>query len=114
MGNPFLLQACLRLKENQIPSPLILKKEYNFSKEGHRLYHINVPMDLRTDNWKFLGRIIITEFTVGKNRTDGKFILVKEFSKDEMEIITKTYVSDEEVTAILRLTGDDNKSKPND
>ncbi len=104
MGNPFLLQACLRLTEKEIPSPLVLKREYRFSKAGHRLYQINVPMDLRTNDWEFLGRIIITEFTVGKNRTEGTFILVKEFSEDERDIITKAYVSDEEVAKILRGT----------
>lgn len=104
MGNPFLLQACLRLNHEEIPRPLVLGKEYHFSKEGHRLYQINVPMDLRTGDWKFLGRIIITEFTVGKNRTEGTFILVKEFSENEKETITKAYVSDEEVAKILRGT----------
>jgi len=59
-------------------------------------------MDLRTNDWKFLGRIIITEFIVGKNRTEGTFILVKEFSDQERETITKTYVSDEEVNKILK------------
>lgn len=104
MGNPFLLQACLRLKKEDIPSPLVLGKEYSFFKDGHRLYQINVPMDLRTSDWKFLGRIIVTEFTVGKNRTEGKFILVKEFSDEDKKAITKSYVSDEEVEAILKGT----------
>jgi len=99
MGNPFLLQACLRL--NNPPNSLILGKEYRFRKEGHRLYQINVPMDLRTSDWKFLGRIIITEYTVGKNRTEGTFVLVKEFSETEKEIITKCFVSDEEVNRVL-------------
>ena len=102
MGNPFLLQACLRLKKEEIPIPLVLGNEYHFSKEGHRLYQLNVPMDLRTDDWIFLGRIIITEFTVGRNRTEGTFILVKEFSEHDREIITKTYLSDEEVAKVLR------------
>ncbi|NQV91148.1 DUF2584 family protein [Candidatus Woesearchaeota archaeon] len=102
MGNPFLLQACLRLKEENLPNPLILGKEYHFLKEGHRLYQINVPMDLRTTEWKFLGRIIVTEFTVGKNRTQGIFVLVKDFSDEDKEVITKTYVSDEEVKDIYK------------
>ena len=102
MGNPFLLQACLRLNNDEIPHPLILGKEYIFSKEGHRLYPLNVPMDLRSNDWSFFGRIIISEFRVGRNKTERKFILVKEFSQDEKEIITKAYVSDEEVAKVLR------------
>ena len=58
-------------------------------------------MDLRTIDWKFLGRIIITEYTIGKGKTEGKFILVKEFSDMDKEIITKSYVSDEEMKSVL-------------
>lgn len=101
MGNPFLLQACLRLEKEEIPNPLILGKKYRFNKKGHRLYQINVPMDLRTTDWRFIGRIIITEITIGNEETQGTFILVKEFSESEKEIITNAYVSDEEVSNVL-------------
>ncbi len=83
MGNPFLLQACLRLPRSQIPSSLVIGGEYHFKKEGHRLYQLNVPMDLRMEDWSFIARIIITEFTIGKDRTEGTFIVVKLFSTEE-------------------------------
>ena len=101
MGNPFLLQACLRLKESEIPYPLEIGKKYHFSKAEHRIYQLNVPMDLRTEDWKFLGRIVIVEFTMGNGRTEGIFVPVKNFNEEEKRIITKTYVSDEEVRTIL-------------
>lgn len=102
MGNPFLLQACLRLSEDKIPAPLELGKEYPFFKSGHRLYQIKVPMDLRTEDWKAIGRGVITQFTIGNGMTQGLFVMVKLFTKEEAEYATKTYVSDEEVEAILR------------
>jgi len=102
MGNPFLLQACLRLEN--IPENLEIGKEYVFSKKGHRLYQINVPMDLRTENWKFRARIIITNYMLGNDKTEGTFIPVKIFSNEENEIITKTFVSDEEVEKIIKHT----------
>jgi hypothetical protein len=103
MGNPFLLQACLRLEK--IPRKLVLGKKYKFSKNQHRLYQINVPMDLRTRDWKFHARVIITEFTIGKNKTTGTFIPVRLFSLKERDIITKTFVSDEEVKLVkMKLT----------
>ncbi len=101
MGNPFLLQACLRLKESEIPNPLEIGKKYRFSKSEHRLYQINIPMDLRTEDWKFLGRVVVTEFTVGPGRTEGTFVPVKNFTDEEKMIMTKTYVSEEEVKSIL-------------
>ncbi len=99
MGNPFLLQACLRL--DNVPE-LKIGKKYFFSKKGHRLYQINVPMDLKTKDWKFKARIIITKYTLGGNKTEGEFIPVKIFSDKENEIITKTFVSDKEVDEILK------------
>lgn len=101
MGNPFLLQACLRLEEKEIPKSLHIGKTYSFSKEGHRLYQLNVPMDLRTLDWKFIARIVITSYTLGQERTQGSFVVVKEFTDEEKKIITKTYVSEEEVRKIL-------------
>ena len=101
MGNPFLVQACLRLDDEQIPKLLGFGKEYYFKKDGHRLYQLNVPMDLRTRDWKFLARVVIMEYTVGKNRTKGTFILVKDFSKEEKDIISKTFVADKEVEEIV-------------
>lgn len=100
MGNPFLLQACLRLEH--VDEPLELGKEYSFTKEGHRLYQINVAMDLRTNDWKFKGRIIITKYFLGENKTEGTYIPVKIFTEEENDIITKTYVSEEEMNAVLK------------
>ena len=102
MGNPFLLQACLRLNVDEISKPLQIGKNYHFHKEGHRLYQIKVPMDLRTSDWKALGRCVVTEFTVGNRRTEGTFVMVKIFDSIQAEQVTKAYVSDEEVEQILR------------
>ncbi|MEK6857883.1 MAG: DUF2584 family protein [Nanoarchaeota archaeon] len=101
MGNPFLLQACLRLNTEEIPKELELGREYTFSKEGHRLYQIKVPMDLRTTDWEFIARVIVTKYSLGDNKTEGIYIPVKLFSAEERKIITKTYVSDEEVRSVL-------------
>ena len=96
-----LLQACLRLEK--IPINLELGKEYEFEKDEHRIYQIGVPMDLRLNNWDFVCRIIIKEYTIGNNKTKGIFIPVKMFSEEERETITKCFVSNEEVQKILEI-----------
>ncbi len=101
MGNPFLVQACLRLNKEEIPENLEIGNEYRFSKKSHRIYQINVPMDLRTSDWNFIARVVVTKYTLGNDKTEGVFVPVKIFSKEEREIITKTYVSDEEVNSVL-------------
>ena len=102
MGNPFLIQACLRLNEEDIPKNLEIGKEYPFQKDGHRIYQLNVPMDLRKENWDFICRIVIVKYGFDKNKTKGIFVPVKFFNEEEKKIITKTYVSDEEVREIIQ------------
>ncbi len=58
-------------------------------------------MDLRTIDWKALGRCVITEYTVGKGRTEGKCVMVKIFSPEEAAYVTRTYESEEKVQRIL-------------
>ena len=102
MWNQILLQACLRLDRDDIPTDLEIGKEYSFKKSDHRLYQINVPMDLRTSDRDFICRIIITEYTIGKGRTQGTYIPVKFFTEEENKTITKAFVSDAEVIEILK------------
>ncbi|HLD15267.1 MAG TPA: hypothetical protein VJB94_01680 [Candidatus Nanoarchaeia archaeon] len=102
MGNPFLLQGCLRLDLKDIPKPLEIGKKYKFYKEGHRLYMIKVPMDIWTSDWKALGRCVVLEYTVGKGKTEGTFVVVQIFDKKQSDEVTKTYVADLEVEKILK------------
>ncbi len=102
MWNPILLQACLRLNKQDIPNDLVIGNEYFFEKKWHRLYQIKVPMDLRESNRDFVCRIIILEITIWNWITKWKYMPVKLFSEDDKNIITKTYVSDENIELILK------------
>ncbi len=59
-------------------------------------------MDLRTRDWKALGRCVVTEFTVGYGKTSGTFVVVKIFGPEQAKHVTDTYVSDEEVERVLK------------
>ncbi|MDO8627507.1 MAG: hypothetical protein Q7K42_03515 [Candidatus Diapherotrites archaeon] len=102
MGNEFQIQGCLRLPKEQIPKVLEIGKECKFRKEGHRIYQINVPLNLHTEDWKALGRCVVLQYTIGKGRTEGTFVLVRIFDKQEAEFATKNFVSDEEVQFVLK------------
>ena len=101
MGNPFLLQACLRLEKDKIRNPLEIGKKNNFSKNEHRLYQIEIPMDLRDQDWNAYGRCVITEYKIGNGKTEGTYVMVKIFDEEEAKYATKTYISDEEVRDVL-------------
>lgn len=101
MGNPFQLQACLRMDKKDIPVPLEIGKRYEFNKNGHRLYQIKVPMDLRDENWIAYGRCVVVEYTLGNDKTDGTYVMVRIFDDEQREQATKSFVSDEEVDVVL-------------
>ncbi len=101
MGSPFLLQACLRLDTKDIPQSLEIGKKYSFSKNGHRLYQINIPMDLRDKDWNAYGRCVVTEYTLGNNKTIGTYVMVKIFDEEQCRQVTGAYVSDEDVNVVL-------------
>mgnify|MGYP001586307416 CR=1 FL=1 len=101
MGSPFLLQACLRIDAKAFPQPLEIGKKYRFTKNGHRLYQINVPMDLRDEKWNAFGRCVITEYTLGNGKTSGTYVMVKIFDEEQRKQVTDAYVSNEEVNTIL-------------
>lgn len=101
MGNPFQLQACLRMDKKNIPDPLEIGKKYNFTKNEHRLYQIEVPMDLRDEDWNAYGRCVITEYTLGNNKTIGTYVMVRIFNDVQREQVTRAFVSDEEVCTVL-------------
>lgn len=101
MGNPFLLQACLKLDKSEMPNSFEIGKEYNFAKKGHRIYQIQVPMDLRDNSWNAYGRCVIIKYTLGNDETIGTYMMVKIFDSEQAKHVTNTYVSDEEVKNIL-------------
>jgi hypothetical protein len=44
---------------------------------------------------------VITEYTLGNNKTIGTYVLVKIFEKDQSEQVSKAFVSDGYVDTIL-------------
>ena len=47
-----------------------------FEKAEHRIYPIDIPIDLLDENWNVLARVRITEITVGHGKTQGSYTVV--------------------------------------
>ena len=79
MGYKIEFNWVLRLKpEYGLPKKLEKGKIYEFRKPEERIYPINMPIglcDYKSD--EILASIIITEFKVSKNKTEGKFKILK-------------------------------------
>jgi len=95
MGANWSQQGCLKISKEQgliERSELKFDTEYSFEKSKHRLYMLDTPMQLLTDKWQAIATIIITEITVGNNKTRGKFKVLKIYSDEEVEKVSATLI----------------------
>jgi len=79
MGYKIEFNWVLKLKpEYGLPKKLEKGKIYNFKKPEERIYPLNMSIGLcsyKSD--EILAKIIVTEFKVSPNKTEGKFKILK-------------------------------------
>jgi len=84
----------LKLKPEQgFPEVLEVNKEYNFLKDGYRVYPLDIPIDLVNENWEAVAKAVIVECTLGNGKTKGIFKIVKIYEGKEKEVM-KSYLKD--------------------
>ena len=80
MGYKIEFNWVLKLKpENGLPKKLEKGKIYNFKKPEERIYPLHIPIglcDYKSPS-QFLAKVEILEFRVSKNKTEGKFKILK-------------------------------------
>ncbi len=94
-------QGSLRLDKSQgLIERAELKEgqEYPFKKDGHRLYMIDTPMELITREWQVIARVIVTEFTMGHNKTKGIYKVLKVYSDEEVRVASGTIIPFDQVS----------------
>ena len=80
----------LKLKEEQgFPDALNEGASCNFRKLGKRIYPIGISVFLADSFWNVCASVVIKEFAVKDNETIGIFEVVRVFSGDEKEVLTK-------------------------
>lgn len=67
------------LDENE----LVENNIYEFFKREHRIYPLEIPIDLVNEDWVVLGQIIILEYTVGGGHTNGKYKVIEIYTEDK-------------------------------
>lgn len=95
MGAIWEQQGCLKISANQgliNKEKLKVGKIYEFQKDGHRLFMLDVPLDLVTDKWQAIARVTITEFTAGHGTTKGFYKVLKIYSDEETRIVSATFI----------------------
>ncbi|MFZ2969726.1 MAG: DUF2584 family protein [Minisyncoccia bacterium] len=95
MGAIWSQQGCLRVSVSQglvKRDNLVENNEYTFKKDGHRLFMLDTPIELVSDDWQAIARIMITEFTVGHNETKGVYKVLRAYSDEEVKIVSGTLI----------------------
>lgn len=105
MGFKCEFNYILRLRPSQglSQAELIPGKSFSFKKEGHRIYPVDVPIDLANEAWEIVGRVVVREFTVGKERTEGIYEVLLVYGENEKTILTQVNRNGENVLANLHL-----------
>lgn len=62
---------------------------YEFIKDEARVYPIDQTLDLINNNCDVLAKVVVTEFHVDKEKTKGKYKIIRLYSKEEKEFLTK-------------------------
>lgn len=106
MGFKCEINYILRLRQSQglSQTDLIPGKSFNFNKDGHRIYPVDVPIDLANEAWEIIGRVVVREITVGKGRTEGIYEVLLVYGETEKAILTQVNRSGESVLANMRLS----------
>jgi hypothetical protein len=91
----------LRLRPDQGLTEIDLSvgKAFRFEKEGHRIYPIDVPIDLANEKWEIIGRVVVSEITIGKGQTKGECGVLLLYSAEEKETLTRLNRQGEEKIA---------------
>lgn len=95
MGGIWQQENYLKLSREQgLPRDDELKKGriFKFKKPGNRLYALDEPLDLISADWKAKAKVLIREFSVGKGRTEGEFIIAKTLTKKDSEAINNNLI----------------------
>jgi len=58
-------------------------KTYEFFKREHRVYPLDIPIELVNGDWVAIGQAIVIEYTVGGGHTNGKYKVIDIYPKDK-------------------------------
>lgn len=94
----FLLEHnCLLVLSDDQASNLDLKEGGSFSvtKEGERLYPLNIPFEFCDKDYKYLGKISLDKLVLEKGKTILEGKILKVFSEEESKIFSDNFIKKE-------------------
>jgi hypothetical protein len=91
MGFPCEVNYILRLLESQGLDEHTLHEgeSFEFSKQGHRIYPVDAPIDLANEDWQIIARVVVSRFCVGGGKTTGTVKVLCIYDPSTRDAITK-------------------------
>ncbi|MEI6850660.1 MAG: DUF2584 family protein [Candidatus Saccharibacteria bacterium] len=66
---------------------------FDITKEGERLYPLNIPFEFCNSEYLYIGKIIVTKITIEKGKTSLSGKILKIFNIDESKVFTDNFIS---------------------
>ncbi len=74
---------------------LDIGKEYNFEKEGNRVFPLDTPIDLINSRREAIAKIKIIHYTNNLDQTTGTYRVIKIYSGQEKEILDNYWMENQ-------------------
>lgn len=68
---------------------------YGLSKDGQRIYPVNVPIEFCDENYKYLGKVLVRSLTIKHDQTELEFEVVKMFSAEDSRVFSDNFIKPE-------------------
>ena len=96
MGFPIEINSLLVIPAGTINSEEFVEgSSRSLSKDGQRIYPVNVPIEFCDENYKYLGKVLIRALTIKSNQTKLEFEVIKMFSVEESRVFTDNFIKPE-------------------
>lgn len=92
MGWPVIINCLLKLPEGFDVSNLHEGQTLKVSRNGERIFPINVPIEMCDAKHQFLAKIAVRKLTVTKGRTDLQVEVLKVFTPEEAAVLTANFI----------------------
>jgi len=86
----------LRAKEGLDESSLTPGASIAFSKDGHRIYPVDAPIDLANGDWEIIGRVAVRSICIGAGKTTGTAEVLLVHDEAARKVITHSVAKGEE------------------
>ena len=93
MGYTLEFNCLLRIPRKELDSSsLVAGQRYTLTKDGERLYPLNIPIEFCDESYTYYGKAAVRKLTLEANRTILEIEILKLFDAQERDTFTKNFI----------------------